>query len=111
FVDGVAAAFGAGHGYCMAAPDYRTGGGDAAPATVAPYTRLAPEGWYRHPMLEDLGPFLAEPAVSWYRTAAQSVVLQGPAARWDTRGTLHPNELGHLAMAGFLLEAMGGAGL
>ncbi|HUU62105.1 MAG TPA: hypothetical protein VMX37_06950 [Acidimicrobiia bacterium] len=109
-VDGVADAFAAGHGYCVAAPDYRLGGEDAAPATAAAYTRLLPEGWYRHPMQHDLGPFLAEPGVSWYRTARQSVVLQGPGAPWDTRGTLHPNELGHLAIAGLLLEAMGHGG-
>jgi hypothetical protein len=110
FVDGVADAFVEGHGYCGVAPDYRRGGGDAAPATAAAYTRLLPEGWYRHPMQQDLGLFLVEPGVSWYRTAGQSVVLQGPGAWWDTRGTLHPNELGHLAIAGILLEAMGHGG-
>jgi len=110
YVDGVTAAFSAGHGYCAPAPDYRTADGDTAPAPMAPYGRLAPEGWYRHPMSEALGAFLAEPGVSWYRTAGQSVVLQGPGARWDSRGTLHPNELGHLAMAGILLQAMARAG-
>jgi lysophospholipase L1-like esterase len=110
FVGGIAAAFAAGHGYCLAAPDYLTAADGQAAATVAHYRRIMPEAWYRHPLHQDLGALATEPGVSWYRTASQSAVLQGPGARWDTPGTLHPNELGHLAMASALLEAIGRSG-
>ncbi len=108
-VDEIASAFAAGHGYCAERPDYGAPPNDRV-ETAAPFPRLSPEGWYRHPLQEDLSDLLAEPGLSWYRTASQSVVLQGPGARWDTTGTLHPNELGHLAMARALLEAMRPAG-
>jgi len=102
FVGELAEAFGTGHGYCAEAPRY--GAPTAYAAARAP---VAVSAWYRHPMQENLAGFLARPGVSWYRTAAQSVALQGPSARWDTTGTMHPNELGHLAMARAVLEAMG----
>jgi hypothetical protein len=102
FVGGVAQAFAAGHGYCAEAPRYEDATGFAAAGFPAPVSAS-----YRHPMQEDLARFLAQPGLSWYRTAAQSVALQGPSARWDATGTLHPNELGHLAMARAVLEVMG----
>jgi len=107
YVNGVAAAFGAGHGYCGTAPSYGpTADGDLAGVAGA-FPGLSPEQWYRHPAtLDPAGP-PDGPGVSWYRTAAQSAALQGPTTRWDTTGTLHPNELGHRAMARALLEAMG----
>jgi len=104
FVGGVAEAFAAGHGYCAEAPRYGDPTDYVAAGFAAPVS-----AWYRHPMQEDLVGFLARPGLSWYRTAAQSVALQGPSARWDTTGTMHPNELGHLAMARAVLAAMGGA--
>jgi lysophospholipase L1-like esterase len=109
-VDGIAAAFGAGHGYCADPPDYGIPAGDPAEPAAVHFPLLFPEEWYRHPMHADLSDFLDEPGLSWYRTAAQSVALQEPGAAWDADGTLHPNELGHLAMAAALLEALGPMG-
>jgi hypothetical protein len=44
--------------------------------------------------------------VSWYRTASQSAALQGPTPRFLTAGTLHPNELGHAAIARLALTVL-----
>ncbi len=88
YVDGVAASFADGHGYCARWPAYGSGGRDLGD----------PSGWYHNPGLA--GP-VAEPTgdpVSWYRTAAQSAALQG-GSRFETSGTLHPNELGQRAIA------------
>lgn len=101
FVGGVAEAFRQGHGYCAAAPRYEGPNGGAGQLPTP-----SPVVGYRHPAQVDLHGLLAEPGLSWYRTAAQSVVLQGPARRWETTGTLHPNELGQLAMATAVLAAM-----
>jgi lysophospholipase L1-like esterase len=107
FVGGASAAFAAGHGYCALRPDYAPGAGEAAPAGLL-QTALAGSGrWYRHSASLQAATALAAPGVSWWRTAAQSVVLQGPSDAWETMGTLHPNELGHLAMAQALLAAVG----
>jgi lysophospholipase L1-like esterase len=95
-VGGVASAFAAGHGYCGATPHYA--GGSAGAGLEA-----AVDAWYRHPASPEADALSAEAGVSWYRTAGQSVALQGPASAWDTMGTLHPNELGQLAMARALL--------
>ncbi len=108
YLDGVAAAFGAGHGYCAPWPDY----GYPDEYTARPgflTSRLDyPEGWYRNP---GVGGTLPESGsdVSWYRSAAQSAVLQGPDARYATAGTLHPNELGHRAIAEIALASMLGS--
>ncbi len=107
YVSGVAAAFGAGHDYCGTPPSYgRTTGGEPDGGTGA-FPGLFLDHWYRHPAEMDPAGEPDGPGVSWYRTAAQSAVLQGPVTRWETTGTLHPNELGHRAMARAMLEAMG----
>lgn len=107
FVGQVAESFAAGHGYCGPWPDY----GYPAEFHESPFLfrdRLDhPEGWYRPP-----GPFgapllMTRGEVSWYRTAAQSAVLQGPSPRFLTPGTLHPNELGHAAIARLVLAVLG----
>lgn len=107
FVDGVAEAFAAGHGYCAPWPDY---GYPAEYTHTAPIggSRLSyPEGWFRNPGRGG-GPMLVGGTdVTWYRTAGQSAALQGPGARFDTTGTLHPNELGHEAIARLVLASMG----
>ncbi|MCU0282119.1 MAG: hypothetical protein MUE66_09970 [Acidimicrobiia bacterium] len=98
-VAGVAEAFAAGHGYCGSIPRYPVAAGGTGRWSGV-------DGWYRHPAA--LAGDVAEgPGVSWYRTAAQSVLLQGPDTAWDSTGTLHPNELGQAAMAGALLELLG----
>ncbi len=97
FVGGIAEAFAAGHGYCGNWPDY----GYPEGYYDRPFPdRLAfPDGWYRHPARLNVKAEAGEPGITWYRTAAQSAALQGPDARRNTAGTMHPNELGHLAMA------------
>jgi hypothetical protein len=100
FVGGLAAAFASGHGYCEAAPRYWEGGGGLLAGT-------APAAWYRNPAAAADEP-PAGRGTAWYRTAAQSVILQGPDDAWQTMGTLHPNEQGHLAIAGALLQALAG---
>ena len=105
FVGGVSAAFAAGHGYCGLRPDYSAGAGQAASAGPLETVLAGTGRWYRHGASLNAGAVLAAPGVSWWRTAAQSVVLQGPADAWETMGTLHPNELGQLAMARAFLSA------
>lgn len=103
FVSGVAAGFADGHGYCAAWPDYGYPAEyQAAPALLR--NRLDyPSGWYRNPGTAAELP--GQETAGWYRTAAQSSALQGPN-RTETTGTMHPNELGHMAMAELLLAAM-----
>jgi lysophospholipase L1-like esterase len=103
FVGGLSAAFAAGHGYCGLRPDYSTGSGEPGWAGFLQAIPAGPGRWYRHGASPEAAAALAAPGVSWWRTAAQSVALQGPADAWKTMGTLHPNELGHLAMARALL--------
>ncbi len=88
YVGEVAASFADGHGYCAPWPSYGTGGRDLGD----------PSGWYHNPGVA--GPVAAPTgeAISWYRTAAQSAALQG-GSRFETSGTLHPNELGQRAIA------------
>ena len=106
-VGGVAEAFAAGHGYCGARPDYRsamgTRGRRAPGLRHGGHRRVVPASGR-----SDGAPVFSGQGVAWYRTAAQSVVLQGPGAAWDTTGTLHPNELGHLAMSRSLLAVLAG---
>jgi lysophospholipase L1-like esterase len=107
-VTGVADAFLQGHGYCASWPNY------GYPAEFDDTSFLTrdrldfPEGWYRPP-----GPYgspllLIRGEVSWYRTASQSAALQGPAPRFLTPGTLHPNELGHAAIGRMALAILAG---
>lgn len=98
-VGGIAAAFAAGHGYCAATPHYAGGtpGGGLGENI---------DGWYRHPASQEASDLSASAGVSWYRTAGQSMALQGPGSAWETMGTLHPNELGQLAMARALLALL-----
>jgi len=103
-VGGIAERFFDGHGYCGDWPDY---GYPEAYYNAFFADRLDfPDGWYRHPALESLKIEAAAAGISWYRTAAQSAVLQGPGARHNTMGTMHPNELGHLVMARATLAAI-----
>ncbi|MCB2223007.1 MAG: hypothetical protein KQH83_02435 [Actinobacteria bacterium] len=104
YIDGVVEAFTDGHGYCAEWPAY-------APETVAAGFLFLhdaldhPDDWYRNGAI---GGTLPVPGpVSWYRTAGQSVALQGPDSRIDTTGTMHPNELGHLALAALAAAALG----
>jgi hypothetical protein len=93
YTEGVSDAFARGHGYCADWPDYRS-----ERSGVSIDQRLAdPDSWYRNGTTAGTAPM--EGPVSWYRTAGQSVALQGPDSRVDTTGTMHPNELGHLAIA------------
>ncbi|MBN2114364.1 MAG: hypothetical protein JW785_09585 [Acidimicrobiia bacterium] len=107
-VGGPAADFAAGHGYCAPRPSYPAAPADAANPGSAGGGAAATAGWYRHPATwEQPGAFNLE-GVSWYRTAAQSVALQGPDRAWDSAGTLHPNELGHLSIARSFLRLLEG---
>jgi hypothetical protein len=87
YVDGIAEAFAAGHGYCAPWPDYGP-------------------GWFRNPGQDDVVELVGGSDVTWYRTATQSAVLQGES-RVRTSGTLHPNELGHDAIARMVLLTLG----
>jgi lysophospholipase L1-like esterase len=105
-VDGIAAEFMEGHGYCAAWPDYGYPA-DVAGGSPQGRDRLDhPDGWYRRPSIGDGMPILPAEPVSWYRTAGQSAVLQGPTPRFLTSGTLHPNELGHAAIARAVLTVI-----
>lgn len=107
FVGGIAEAFSQGHGYCAPWPDY----GYPEEYTAAPGfigDRLDfPDGWYRNPGLAASAGPLATGEITWYRTASQSSVLQGPQAPFATSGTLHPNEVGHMAIAQLVLSSLG----
>jgi lysophospholipase L1-like esterase len=107
-VTGVADSFLEGHGYCAPWPDY----GYPAEFYDLPLLRRDPlrfpEGWYRPPGPYGAPLLLTRADVSWYRTASQSAALQGPAPRFLTSGTLHPNELGHAAIARLALALVGG---
>jgi lysophospholipase L1-like esterase len=100
YVGGITDAFADGHGYCAVWPDYRED-----PVGGVEGTFDDPDGWYRNGGLA--GTSRMEGPVSWYRTAAQSAALQGPKSRLDTTGTLHPNELGHRAIADLVLAELG----
>jgi len=102
FAGGIAERFADGHGYCAGWPDYRPPGTEAAPAPERS------EEWYRNPGADIVLLPTDDPGASWYRTAEQSVLLQGPDLPYRTSGTLHPNELGHAAIAGAVLESLGG---
>lgn len=107
FVAGVDTAFAAGHGYCAEWPDYGYPGGfDPLPPFAASLIDV-PDAWYRNPGRRVAPAARNGDTGSWYRTAAQSAVLQGPAAAYATSGTLHPNEIGHAAIARLVLRAMG----
>ncbi len=109
WVGGVSESFARGHGYCAAWPDY----GYPDEFINSPLLfrdRLDfPQGWYRTPGRYGLPLLLNDERTSWYRTAAQSATLQGPTPRYLTPGTLHPNELGHAAMARLVLAAIADA--
>jgi lysophospholipase L1-like esterase len=108
-VDGVAAAFGDGHGYCAPWPDYGYPDWfDRSPLLFGNRLDVI-EGWYRVPGRYGSALLLNDGTVSWYRTAAQSGELQGPLPRYLTAGTLHPNEQGHLAIARMVLSALSAA--
>jgi lysophospholipase L1-like esterase len=106
FIDSVSEGFTSGHGYCADWPNY--GYPDQFEKSPLLFrNRLAfPEGWYRPPQRFGSPLLLNDGPTSWYRTASQSSVLQGPTPRYLTPGTLHPNELGHAAMARLALTAI-----
>ncbi|NIR37168.1 MAG: hypothetical protein GWN79_10385 [Actinobacteria bacterium] len=100
----MAAGFADGHGYCAPWPDYGYPDWfDRSPSFLRNRLDVV-EGWYRPPDRAGSAPLRNAGAVSWYRTAAQSAELQGPLPRYLTAGTLHPNEQGHLAIAGMVLD-------
>ena len=103
YLDGAAASFAAGHGYCGSRPEYPP---EAGASVSPPAAWLDTTLWYRHPRGRGFEAALSVPGVAWFRTAAQAVALQGPAIAWDATGTLHPNELGSLALAQALLSAL-----
>lgn len=48
--------------------------------------------------------------VRWIRSAMESVAIQGPTSSpFDTKGVLHPNEIGHRAIAEQVLKVLSGA--
>lgn len=104
FVGGISEAFAAGHGYCAAWPNYGYEADEDRFPGFAAAILDQPDGWYRNPGdsdMDDTGD------LTWYRTATQSAVLQGPAAPYATSGTLHPNEIGHAAIARMVLARIG----
>ena len=106
YLGGVREAF-AGHGYCSEWPDY---GYPEEYHDLPGFARSRldhPTGWYRNPGRFGGGALIGGPDVSWYRTAAQSAALQGPTTRFATTGTMHPNELGHAAIARIALSLLG----
>ncbi|HAX81073.1 MAG TPA: hypothetical protein DCY40_00700 [Actinobacteria bacterium] len=110
FVGGIASSFAAGHGYCAPWPDYGYPADFAAIPGFAASTLDHPDGWYRNPGANPWPPALGSADVTWYRNAAQSVVLQGPEARFATSGTLHPNEVGHAAIALLVMQRLQSGG-
>jgi lysophospholipase L1-like esterase len=109
WVGGVSDLFAFGHGYCAPWPDYGYPD-EFAKSPLLFRDRLDfPEGWYRTPGRYGAPLLLNNEGISWYRTAAQSATLQGPSPRYLTPGTLHPNELGHAAMARLVLAAIADA--
>ena len=95
FVDGVAGLFAEGHGYCAPWPEYQPLQAGSPGVPTSPLN--SPDSWYLNPGLE---PFASgADGITWYRTAGQSVVLQGPGEAFITEGTLHPNEVGHGVIA------------
>jgi lysophospholipase L1-like esterase len=102
YAGGIAERFADGHGYCGEWPDHRPPGASGDPA------RDRIEEWYRNPGGAAVLLPTDDPTASWYRTAEQSVILQGPVLPYRTAGTLHPNELGHAAIAEAVLAGLGG---
>ena len=105
FVDGVAEAFTTGHGYCAPWPDYGSPADQQGTPEVLRNRYANPETWYRNPGTAGLPS--GQDGAGWYRTAGQSAALQGPDSRTETTGTMHPNELGHQAMAELLIGHLG----
>ena len=94
--------FGNGHGYCAAWPSYSS----------------APDAYYYYvgnTYPADL-PRPTDPQLSWFRTASQARVLQGPLSDTTvygltfegvhTKGTGHPNEFGHQAIRDAVLGSL-----
>jgi len=106
WVGGVSDRFAGGHGYCAPWPNYGYPDEFASSPRLFPDPLDFPEGWYRAPGRYGSPLVLNDGETSWYRTAAQSATLQGPTPRYLTPGTLHPNELGHAAMARLVLTAI-----
>jgi hypothetical protein len=110
YVGGIASSFAAGHGYCASWPDYGYPRdlGTAPGFAVDPLD--FPDGWYRNPGADPWPPAPGSVDVTWYRNAAQSAVLQGPHAPYATSGTLHPNEVGHAAIALLVMQRITAGG-
>ncbi len=102
YAGGVAGRFADGHGYCAPWPDY----GYPEEYLERPGFLTArtgfPEGWYQNPGADRVE---YDVPVSWYRTAVQAGRLQGPSSL-RTTGTLHPNELGHAAIASLVVAVL-----
>ena len=107
FVDGIADAFSAGHGYCAPWPNYGYPDGAFDDPGFSSTVLDFADSWYRNPGRLSGPVQQGGLAISWYRNAAQSSVLQGPAEPFATTGTLHPNEVGHAAIARIVLLRLG----
>ena len=110
FVGGIASSFASGHGYCAPWPDYGYPADFRAIPGFGARALDFPDGWYRNPGANPWPPALGSADVTWYRNAAQSVVLQGPGAAFYTNGTLHPNEVGHAAIALLVMQRLEAGG-
>lgn len=108
-VEGVAEAFADGHGYCAPWPDYGYPDEFLARPSFMRKRLDHPDAWYRNPGLWSSPMLVGGDRVSWYRSAGQSAVLLGQS-RLTTTGTMHPNELGHAALARLALEALRDSG-
>lgn len=107
-IGGVGDAF-AGHGYCEPWPDYGYPQSFWERPSFLRKRLHHPDAWYRNPGISSGALLLHGSGVTWYRSAGQSAVLQGPN-RLATMGTMHPNELGHAALAALALRAITAAG-
>jgi hypothetical protein len=80
-----------GHGYCADRP-------------------YEPVSYPGNPFPSDVQPWPTSPTVRWFRHAQESVVIQGGGDRASTKGTMHPNEFGHQAIAeelsGLIIESL-----
>jgi len=104
YLGGVVDAFTDGHGYCAEWPDYGYPPEFTGRSSLLTDRLDYPDSWYRNAGIR--GTATQAGPVGWYRTAGQSVVLQGPDSRIDTTGTMHPNELGHRALANLALALL-----
>jgi hypothetical protein len=107
FEGGIDTAFADGHGYCAPWPEYGPASDEADAPGFAANLLDVPDRWYRNPGAVSGPAQLGGTGITWYRTASQSAVLQGPDAPFATSGTLHPNEVGHAVISRLVLRHLG----